>query len=74
MKQQTEDEIFNYIKNYMIKHVYPPSIPDIINDTKMGRPTVVRYINYMLDKGRLVSDNRGSTRAYRIPGSKIVWK
>lgn len=71
---KTEDLILNYIMEYIVEHLYPPSYQEICQGTGVkSKETVHKYIRRLADTGRLETDAPGGARALRVPGLlKIV--
>lgn len=68
---QNMENILAFIKEYIKKHAYPPTIREIMEGTGFkSTSTVQAYIQKMIDIGWLETDviNNSAARALRVPG------
>lgn len=65
--------VLNFIKEYMEKHCYAPSVREICDGVGLkSSSTVHGHISKMISMGLLETDHTNTPRALRVKGYKMV--
>lgn len=69
------EEIWAYIRKYIARHVYAPTVQEIAENVEINLSTARRHLQDMLDKGVLETDDEKIVgRNYRVARTKVVIK
>ena len=71
-QEEMDDQVYNYIRTYILEKCYPPSYKEIASHVQRSSSTVFDSINRLKEAGRIETDKEGSFRAIRVPGLKFV--
>lgn len=68
------ERILEFIKAYILKHHYPPSVREIAQGVGLKSPaSVCEHIKTLMHFGLLETDaEAGTPRAIRLPNMKII--
>lgn len=62
--QDTVEQVYNFIKDYIREHTYPPTLKEIGKGCFMSRTNATRYVDILQAKGRIARNpklSRGIT-------------
>lgn len=66
-------KIFEFIKSYIKRHCYPPTVREIADNLEISVSSVHGHMREMIKEGILETDAQiGASRAIRIPGYKFI--
>ena len=71
-QEEMDDQVYTYIRGYIMERCYPPSYHEIASHVKRSSSTVFNSIHRLKEVGKIETDKEGSFRAIRLPGLKIV--
>lgn len=68
------EKILNFIRSYIEKHCYPPTVREIASGVGLkSSASVCEHIKILIELGLLETDAKsGTSRALRIPNMKFV--
>ena len=55
-QQDTVEQVYTFIKNYIREHAYSPSLKEIADGCFMSRTNVTRYVDRLEGMGRIARD------------------
>ena len=64
--EQTLEALYDFIQNYIHENGYSPSLREISDGCYLGRSTVLRYLDKLEAKGRIVR-TMGRARSIALP-------
>lgn len=68
MNRTSKDKVLCFIKEFMMKNQYPPTVREIADGVGLKSPATTKYYLEMLEDDGVISYKEGSPRTIRIPG------
>lgn len=71
---ETDKKIYEFIKEYTVEHLYPPSIREICENVDRCTNTVWHHLRKLEKDGLIELPEYATPRAIRLVGFKLVPK
>ncbi len=69
-----DKEVYEFIRNFIIEHSYPPTLDEIAKGMNCGKTSVYEHVSHLFRNGLLETDHPGSGRAMRVSDIELIIK